>query len=321
MKIVFLDAKTVGNVHNIAKFKEFGTLQTFESTRPEAVVERIRDADIVITNKTPISREAMDQVPALKLICVAATGMNNIDLDAAREKNIPVKNVEDYSTHSVAQHTFSLILSLLNNPVLHHDYVRSGAYSRDHIFTYLGAPFWQLQGKRVGIIGLGNIGKRVAEIARAFGCEIVYYSSSGKDRHDRYRRLQLDALLRSADIVSVHAPLSDRTKNLITYDKIQLMQQHALLINTSRGGIIHEGDLAKATDDQLIRGAAIDVFSSEPLPADHPFMRVKYPERLLLTPHIAWASEESRTLLIDRICDNIRQFLKDEQPGGNGRRG
>lgn len=312
MKITFLDAKTVGNVHNLGKFKEFGTLQTYESTRPEEVAERIKDVDVVITNKIPVSREAMDQAPSLKLICVAATGMNNIDHDAAREKGIPVKNVQDYSTHSVAQHTFSLILALLNNPALHDAYVRSGAYSKDNIFTYMGAPFWQLHGKRMGIIGLGNIGKKVAEIADAFGCEIVYYSSSNKDRHDRYQRQSLDELLRTADIVSVHAPLSDKTENLITYDKIKLMQPHALLINTSRGGIINEKDLAKATDDKLIRGAAIDVFSTEPLPADHPYLRVKEEERLLLTPHIAWASEESRTLLVDRICDNIRQFLKDE---------
>lgn len=311
MKIAFLDVKTLGNVHNLSKFKEFGTLHTYESTRPEEVAERIKDVDIVITNKIPITREAMDQATSLKLICVAATGMNNIDHDAARDKGIPVKNVEDYSTHSVAQHTFSLILALLNNPALHNAYVRSGAYSKDNIFTYMGAPFWQLKDKRMGIIGLGNIGTKVAEIAEAFGCKIVYYSSSNQDRHDRYQRLSLEELLHSSDVVSVHAPLTDKTENLISYNQIKLMPSHALLINTSRGGIINEADLAKATDDKLIRGAAIDVFSSEPLPADHPYLQVKDKDRLLLTPHIAWASEESRTLLIDRICGNIRQFLKD----------
>ena len=311
MKIAFLDAKTVDNVNDPGKFEEFGTFVAYESTRAEEINERIRDADVVITNKIQISRAAMDQAQNLKLICVAATGMNNIDHEAAREKNITVKNVVDYSTHSVAQHTFSLILSLLNNPALHTDYVRSGAYSQSDIFTYLGAPFWQLKDKKFGIIGLGNIGKKVAEIAEAFGCEITYYSSSGQDRHDRYRRLSLNDILTECHVVSVHAPLNEKTENLITYEGIKMMKKEALLINTSRGGIVNEADLARATDDLLIRGAAVDVFTTEPLAADHPYLQVKQANRLLLTPHIAWTSEESRTLLLDSICENIRQFLKD----------
>lgn len=312
MKIAFLDAKTVGNLPNLKNFEDFGDFITYPSTALQEVPGRIADVDVVITNKIMISREAMEQAPKLRLICVAATGMNNVDHEAAKEHNIAVKNVVDYSTHSVAQHTFSLILSLLNNPGHHDQYVRSGAYSRDDIFTYLGKPYWQLNDKRFGIIGLGNIGRKVAQIAEAFGCEIVYYSSSGQDRHDRYQRLELDELLSTSQVVSVHAPLDDKTKDLITYQKIQLMQKEAILVNTSRGGIISEADLAKATDDALIRGAAVDVFSQEPLPADHPYLQVKDVDRLLLSPHIAWASQESRVLLLDRIYENIRSFWQDQ---------
>jgi lactate dehydrogenase-like 2-hydroxyacid dehydrogenase len=311
MKIAFLDTKTVGDLPNLGNFEDFGEFITYSSTPLDQVPARITDVDVLITNKVSISREAMFQASQLKLICIAATGMNNVDLAAAHEKGIVVKNVVDYSTHSVAQHSFSLVLSLLNNPALHDQYVRSGTYSRDDIFTYLGAPFWQLKDKRFGIIGLGNIGKKVAEIAEAFGCEIVYYSSSGKNRHDRYLRLELEELLKTSHVVSVHAPLNAKTENLITYEKIRLMNSDAVLVNTSRGGIIHEGDLAKACDEKLIRGAGVDVFSQEPLPADHPYLNVQKPERLLLTPHIAWTSEESRLLLVDRIYENIRTFLKD----------
>ena len=321
MDIIFLDAATVGNVPNLGKIKEFGTLTTYQNTQAEEVAKRIKGAEVVITNKVPLTKAVISEAKALKLICVAATGMNNIDVEAAKARQILIKNVEDYSTHSVAQHTLSLVLELLNRPALHHEYVFDGSYSRNNQFTYLGSPYWQLHGKRFGIIGLGHIGSQVARIAEAFGCEIVYWSSSGKDRNPSYQRLELDDLLSSSDVVSIHAPLSDQTNQLISYEKIQLMKDQALLINTSRGGIIKEDDLARATHDRLIRGAAIDVFSEEPLPEDHPYLKTKDPDRLLLTPHVAWASIESRTLLIDRICENIRDFLKDAPRGDTDHKG
>lgn len=312
MNITFLDIKTVGNLPNLNIFEEFGSYTSYEITSADEVIQRIRDQDIVISNKVYISREAMEQTPSLKLICVSATGMNNVDLKAAKEHNIAVKNVEDYSTASVAQHTLCMILSLLNQPAFHDHYVKSGAYSQHNIFTYLGAPFWELQGKRLGIIGLGNIGRKVASIAEAFDCEVVYYSSSGKDRHERYSRLSIEELLQSSDIVSIHAPLNDATRNLINYERLKLMKREAILINTGRGGIIHEKDLCKAVDEKLIRGAALDVFSQEPIPQDHPLLRLKHPERILLTPHIAWASVESRTLLMEKVYQNIKSFLQDQ---------
>ncbi len=312
MKITFLDTKTVGEIPNLHIFEEFGTYQTYETSSPAEVRDRIKGQDIIITNKVYIGKEDMEQTPGLKLICVAATGMNNVDREAAADLNITVKNVEDYSTASVVQHTFSLILSLLNQPSFHDHYVKSGDYSQSDIFTYLGAPFRELSGKLIGIIGLGNIGKKVASIAEAFDCEVVYYSSSGKDRHDRYQRLDIDELMKTSDIVSIHAPLNEATRHLIDYQKVSLMKKEALLINTGRGGIIHEEDLCKALDEGLIKGAGLDVFSQEPIPADHPFLKLHHSERLLLTPHIAWASIESRTLLMDKVYQNIKAFLKEQ---------
>ncbi|WPP50877.1 D-2-hydroxyacid dehydrogenase [Catalinimonas niigatensis] len=313
MKVTFLDTKTVGNLPNLNLFEEFGTYRSYETTSPDEVKTRIHDQDVIISNKVYIGREAMNQTPSLKLICVAATGMNNVDLNAAKELNIAVKNVEDYSTASVAQHTICMILSLLSQPTFHDNYVKSGTYSQSDIFTYLGAPFWELKGKRLGIIGLGNIGKKVASIAEAFDCEVVYYSSSGKDRHDRYQRLAIDELMQTSDIVSIHAPLNDATRDLINYERLIMMKSEAILVNTGRGGIIQEENLCKALDEGVIRGAAIDVFSQEPLPKNHPFLSLKHPERILLTPHIAWASVESRTLLIEKVYQNIKDFLKERQ--------
>ncbi|MDF9797218.1 lactate dehydrogenase-like 2-hydroxyacid dehydrogenase [Catalinimonas alkaloidigena] len=312
MNITFLDTKTVGNLPNLNIFEEFGRYTSYETTQPDEVKKRLAGQDIIITNKVKIPREVMEQSPDMKLICVAATGTNNVDLEAAKELNIAVKNVEDYSTASVAQHTFSMILSLLNQPTLHDEYVKSGAYSKSDIFTYLGFPFWELQGKRLGIIGLGNIGKKVAEIAEAFDCEIVYYSSSGKNRHSTYQRLEIEDLMTSADIISVHAPLNDATRDLINYEKLKMMKKDAILINTGRGGIINEVDLCKALDQNLIRGAAMDVFTQEPIAREHPFVKLKHPHKILLTPHIAWASVESRTLLLNKVYQNIKAFLLDQ---------
>ncbi|WKN30756.1 D-2-hydroxyacid dehydrogenase [Porifericola rhodea] len=311
MNITFLDTKTVGNLPNLHIFEEFGTYTSYEISSPAQVKERINDQHIVITNKVYIGKEEMEAAKNLKLICIAATGKNNVDLKAAEQRGITVMNVEDYSTSSVAQQTFSLILSLLNQTAHHDEYVKTGEYCKSDIFTYLGAPFWELKGKRFGIIGLGNIGKKVATIAEAFDCEVVYYSSSGKSRHDRYLRLEIEDLMITSDIVSVHAPLNDATKNLINYERIKLMKPAALLINTGRGGIVNESDLAKAIDEKLIKGAALDVFSQEPMDESNPLLKVKESQRLLLSPHIAWASLESRTLLLNKVYQNIKSFLEN----------
>lgn len=310
MRIVFLDADTVGSVHNLSRFQDFGPLTVYGYTAPEQVVERLQQQQIVITNKVVLSRSVMEQAPDLQLICITATGTNNVDLAYAQEKGIVVKNVTDYSTHSVAQHTFSLILGLLNHFRYYDLYVKIGAYGRQPLFTHLERPIWELKGKTFGIVGLGTIGRQVAHIAEAFGAEIVYFSSSGQDRHDRYARLELDTLMHRSDIVSVHAPLTDQTRNLIRYSHLSRMKSTALLINTGRGGIVNEADLARAIDENLIQGAGVDVYTEEPLPASHPLMQVHNKERLILTPHIAWASIEARNLLIDKVYENIQSFLR-----------
>lgn len=315
MKIAFLDVSTMGNVPNLGQLKQFGELMTYETTSPAQLTERIRDADVIITNKVVVNKAAMEMAARLKLICVAATGTNIVDTAFAAQKGIAVKNVVDYSSHSVAQVTFTLILALLNQPAYYDGYVKSGEYAKSAIFTHVDRPFWQLQGKRMGIIGLGNIGKRVAGIAEAFGMEVGYYSSSGQHNDAAYPRLELDNLLATADVICIHAPLNDRTAGLIGYAQLRRMKPTALLINTSRGGIIREADLAKGLDENLIAGAGLDVFEREPIPADNPLLSIKTPGKLVLTPHIGWASLEARTLLMDRVCQNIESFIREKKAG------
>lgn len=309
MKIVFLDARTLGDVPNIGQLDTLGETVLYPDTQPEQVAERIQGAEVVITNKVKVTREAMGNAPELKLICVAATGMNNVDLSAANELGIQVKNVKGYSTDSVAQQTFALLLALLNSTAYYDDYVKTGEYSQERIFTHLGRPYWELSGKRFGILGLGEIGRQVARIALAFGAEVVYFSASGQEYNVIYERLELDEFLQTCDVISIHAPLSSDTENLLNYARIAQMKPTALLLNTSRGGIVNEADLAKALDDDLIAGAAIDVFTQEPIPASHPYMKIEKKERLLLAPHIAWSSIEARTRLMDKVADNIRGYL------------
>ncbi|WKN43862.1 D-2-hydroxyacid dehydrogenase [Tunicatimonas pelagia] len=310
-RIVFLDADTVGDVPNLDCFSELGTYTVYPHTQPEEVGERIANQEVVITNKVKIGSEIIRDASSLRLICVAATGMNNVDLSAARQQNIVVENVENYSTHSVAQVTIGVLLQLLHRHDYYNNFVYSGSYSQQPLFTHLGHSFWQLKGRQVGIIGLGNIGKQVAKIAEAMGARIVYFSTSGKNNDAAYSQLSLEELLQTSDVVSVHAPLNENTRNLLDYAQLSKMPAHSILLNTGRGGIVNEADLAQAIDEEVIAGAAIDVYQEEPFPLSHPYLQVKNKERLLLTPHVSWASMEARTLLIDRVYQNIRAFFKD----------
>lgn len=314
MTIVFLDARTVGPEIDLSQFDQLaastgGTFVTYPETTLDQTADRLRDADVVITNKARITREVLAACLNLKLICVAATGTNNVDMPAAQERGIPVRNVAGYSTHSVAQVTFTLLLALLNSPQYYDQYVKSGDYSRETIFTHLGRPFWELAGKRFGIIGLGAIGRQVAQIATAFGCEIVYFSASGQTYSDvPYASVSLDELLGTSDVISVHAPLTEATNNLLTYKELCRMKPSALLLGLSRGGMINEADLARALDEGKLAGAGMDVFGQEPPAADHPYLSMIYPNRILLSPHIAWSSLEARQRLMDAVAENIREF-------------
>lgn len=308
MKIIFLDASTVGDVPNIESIKELGDVTFHPVTQPDQTAERIREADIIITNKVVITRELMEKAPNLKLICIAATGMNNVDREAASDLEIPVKNVAGYASVSVAQTTFAMILHLLQDLARYDNYVKSGSYSKSPIFTNMDQNYHEISGMRFGIIGLGNIGQKVADIATAFGAEVVYYSTSGKNTDQPYERLDLDELLGTSDVVSIHAPLNENTENLISYEQLSKMKPSAMLVNTGRGGIVNEKDLARGLDQELISGAALDVFENEPIKADNPLLSIKNKEKLVLTPHIAWASVEARTQLIEGVKKNIEEF-------------
>jgi glycerate dehydrogenase len=308
--IVFLDLATIGKVDNLKLLHKLGNLETFDKTAPEEVVERCMGKEVVIVNKVEMTEEVMKQLPDLRLICVAATGVNNVDLNYARNNGIEVKNVAGYSTDSVAQLTFTMLLYLISRPFYYDNYVKSGAYSRSGSFTHHQEVFWELKGKRLGIIGLGTIGRQVARIAESFGMEVVFYSTTGRNNHISYKRFDLDDLLKSSDVVTIHAPLNAQTRDLITYEKMKLMRPCAILLNLGRGGIINEKDLARALNDNLIGAAGIDVMEHEPINPDNPLLKLFDKDKILITPHMAWASRESRDLLVEKLARNIELYLK-----------
>ena len=307
MKIVILDTLTYGDT-DLGGFSRFGEVTAFETTTPDETLERIKNADVIVTNKVVISDAMMAECPDLKLICVAATGTNNVDLGAAAKRGVSVKNVAGYSTESVVQHTFSMLFYLLGHARYYDDYVKSGAWQQSPVFTHIGRPFFELKGKTWGIIGLGEIGRGVARAATAFGSEVIYHSTSGHNVNSDYPRVELEALLQHSDIVSIHAPLNDTTRNLIGLSELMQMKRGAVLLNLGRGGIVNETDLARVIDAREFY-VGLDVLEQEPMHDPHPLMGLKHPERLYITPHIAWASVEARDRLIAKVCDNIRAFL------------
>jgi glycerate dehydrogenase len=311
-KIVVLDGKTLGNVDYI-KLNEFGQVIYYDLTLKEEVSEKIRDANIVLTNKVILNKDNLKDATELELICEMATGYNNIDVKYAKERNIAVTNVNGYSTTTVAQHTFAMLLHLYDNISYFDNFVKSGKYSKHNMFTNVEVPYKDLCGKVWGIIGLGNIGKRVARIAQAFGARVVYYSTSGKNADSDYARVEFDSLLKQCDIISIHAPLNERTEGLINYEAFTKMKKDAILINVGRGPIVVDEDLARALDEEIIGGAALDVFKVEPIPTDNPLLKVKNKERLILTPHVAWASEEARNRLFADLLENISAYNRGEK--------
>ncbi len=307
MKIVFLDEYSLCG-RDLSRIKALGDYVGYETTSADEVLERCNGAGVVISNKVCISREVMAQCPELKLIAVAATGMNNVDLEAARELGIEVRNAVGYSTHSVAEATLSAALSLFRGTVHYDRFIKSGGYARSTRIFCIDRPVRQLFGKRWGVIGLGNIGREVARLAEAFGCEVAYHSTSGVAREERFVRMPLDELLAWADVVSVHAPLNDATRNLIGAGQLAAMKRDAIIINVARGGIVDEAALADALNGGVIAGAALDVFSQEPLPHS-PLYSLKEPDSLLASPHTAWAAAEAIDILIGCIADNISTYI------------
>ena len=309
-KIVFLDEYSIAG-RDLSKISSQGEYIAYNNTAKEDVVERLKGADIAITNKVMIDGDIMRQLPDLKLICVAATGMNNVDLETAKELGIVVKNAVGYSTISVAETTLASALALARNIVYFDEYLHDGRYSKaDRAFCYDRLTF-QISGKKWGIIGLGNIGREVARLASAFGCEVRYFSTSGAKRKEAYPAMELDELLKWSDIVSVHSPLNERTRGLVGRRELQLMKPTSLIINVARGGIIDEAALAEALDNGWIAAAALDVFSVEPL-RESPLYNIKDRYRLLASPHNAWSAAEAIDRLIDCVAENIRTWINNE---------
>ena len=310
MKIVFLDFSTLGTL-DISRFGDFGMVEVYETTLPEETAYRVADADVVVTNKVVIDTATIFGATKLKLICVAATGVNNIDLDAARKTGVAVANVAGYSTESVVAQTFAIYFHLAHHNA-YYDHYGKKEWVDSEIFTHHIREFHNLAGKRWGIIGLGTIGKRVAQVATAFGCEAVYYSTSGQNRDTVYVQVSLSELLASCDVISIHAPLNDRTNNLITAEELGQMKKTALLLNLGRGGIVNESDLADALETGQIGGAGLDVLASEPPKPENKLFKIKKSYNIFISPHIAWASVEARMKLVDEIYENINAFNNNQ---------
>lgn len=309
MKIVCLDADTLGNDVDLdAVFGKFGEFISYNMTDASQTIKRLQGADIVLTNKVLITKDVIAQTN-LKLICVTATGVNNIDLEAAKEANIPVKNVAGYSTNSVAQQTFANILALRNSTSYYENYGKnSDGWAKSPIFVNLDRPIFELSGKKFCVVGLGTIGLEIAKIAQAFGCDVCYYSTSGNNLNPNYKKVNFDEALK-CDIISIHAPLNENTKNLFDANALNQLKDGTMLVNSGRGGIIDEEKIAQIIDEREIYFVT-DVLEKEPIRTDHPLLKVKNKDRLMITPHIAWASVEARKKLIELSAKNIEDFIK-----------
>lgn len=313
MEIVILEANTLGRDIDLSIFEKLGHVTQYARSDENNTAERVTDADIIIVNKVPMNEKTLAKASHLKMIAVTATGTNIIDREYVTRRRIAVSNVGGYSTMSVAQHTFALALYLIHKMNYFDTYVKSGEYIKSDIFTNLDVTYHELDKKTWGIIGLGNIGKKVAQIASVFGCRVIYYSTSGKNQNDEYERADLDEVCRQSDILSIHAPLNEATENLMNREQFRKMKNSAVLINVGRGPIVNEEDLAQALEQGEIAAAGLDVISEEPMKPDNPLMRIQDSEKLVITPHIAWASTEARQRLVREVYRNVEAFQRGEK--------
>lgn len=313
MKIVFLEAESLGDDISFERFFELGEVDVYGQTPAELIAERIAEADAVLVNKLPMNEDTLKDAKFLKYIGVTATGTNNVDFDYTKKHGITVTNVAGYSTDIVAQHTFAMTLYLLEHLRYYDDYVKSGDYCHCESFCHMDRRFNELSGKTWGIIGLGAIGKRVARIAETFGCRVIYYSPSGKSQKTSYTQVDFDTLLSKSDIVSVHTPLTKKTHHMMDYDAFCKMKESAIFINVARGPIVDEKGLAKALHKEKIAAAGLDVLEHEPMDKDCPLRKLDESDRLLITPHIAWAAVEARTRLVGELWQNLDAFINGEE--------
>ena len=313
MKIVELDRETLGYDIDTSVLKTIGSFEEHEAADLETTREYIKDADIIIFNKTKMNEELLKDAPNVKLLAITATGFDNIDLEYCKSRGIAAANVKAYSTPAVAQHTFAMALFILEKISYYDEYVKSGKYSSQSGFCNFDEKYNELSGKTWGIIGMGNIGRSVAKIAEAFGCKVIFYSASGNSTCTDYERVELETLLKESDVLSIHCPLSDRTRNLINRDTLKLMKKSAILINVARGPVVNDADLAEALNNGTIAGAGLDVLGVEPMEKDNPLGLIKDSRKLLITPHMAWASVESRQRCFDEVFENIRAFMEGRE--------
>lgn len=313
MKIVLLERNSAGTDVPVDCFKELGEVTSYANTvTVEEVAERVKDADVIVCNKAPMREESLKDAPNVKLICELATGFDNCDLAYCKKRGIQVRNVVDYSTDMVAQHTFTLALALSQKLVHYDQYVKSGAYGAQDRFSNFDVPFNELAGKVWGIVGMGNIGKRVARIAQAFGCKVIFYSITGKSTCTDYPQVDKDTLLQESDILSLHCPLSDLSRNFIDRDALKKMKKTAVLVNVARGPVVNNTDLYEALEAGEIMAAGLDVIEKEPITPENPLGKIMDSSKLIITPHLAWASVEARTRCVQGVYDNIRSFQKGE---------
>jgi glycerate dehydrogenase len=308
MKIVLLDTLTFGDT-NLKAFDTLGEVTHYKTTNHSQTKERITNANVIVTNKVVIDDTLMQHAKELKLICIAATGMNNVDLESAKKRNIVVKNVSGYSSDSVVQHTFSMLLYLLGHSRYYDEVVKNGIYAKSAIFTDVSRPIYEIKNKNWGIIGMGTIGQGITKVAEAFGANVCYHSTSGTNTNQPYPHKELDELLMTCQIISIHAPLNEKTKNLLSYEQLLLCKEKTIILNLGRGGIIDEEAVARIVDERELY-FGLDVLEQEPMRENHPLLSVKNNERLYITPHIAWASHEAREKLIAGVITNIETFIK-----------
>lgn len=313
MKIVFLERNSLGEDVDLSYFEELGEVVYHETSTKEEAALRTVDADIVISNKVAMSEETLSNAKNLKMICLTATGTNNVDFPYVNSRNIPVANVKSYSTDSVVQHTFAMLFYLLEKLPYYDGYVKSGDYSRGNLFSHFSYQYHELAGMRFGIIGLGEIGRKVGQIAKAFGCEVCYYSTSGKNNNSEFKQLSLSELLQTSDVVSVHAPLNENTLNLMGEEQFRMMKPGAIFLNLGRGPIVVEEALYKAISENRIGGAGIDVLRVEPMEQDNPLLKLQDSNRILITPHIGWATLEARSRCAREVFENIKAFMRGEE--------
>ena len=313
MKLVILDSDTLGYDLDFSVFEQFGDVEVYRFSTPEEVLKRAKDARVCISNKVQYTKKLVENLPELKLICLTSTGTNTADLEACRDLGIDVCNIVGYSTESVVQLTYSLMFYLLAPLRYYDDYTKDGSYVEDFSFSHYNQTWNELSGKTLGIVGFGAIGKRVAAIANAFGANVCYYSTSGLNKNNDYNRVEFDELLSQSDIISIHAPLNEQTDNLFGREEFRQMKDDAIILNLGRGPIVNEAELIDALNNGLIAKAGIDVIATEPMIKDHPIMKLKESGRLLMTPHVGWASIESRNRMIQEVVMNIQAHINGDK--------